>query len=77
MARYFFNLHNGIGFVRDDEGRELPGLEAARFEAIRGARALIADEVLKGRLDLAGRLDVLGEDGEILLTILFSEAVEA
>ena len=77
MPLYFFNLYNGTGFVPDEEGRELPDPDAARAEAIHGARSLIADEVLKGRLDLNGRLDVLDGSGSLLFTIFFSDAVES
>ena len=75
MARYYFNLHNSIGFVRDEEGRELSDIETARAEAIRGARSVIAEDVLQGRLDLNGKIDVLDGDGALCLTIRFSDAV--
>lgn len=75
MARYYFNLDNSVGLVRDEEGRELPDLETAREEAIRGCRALIADDVLKGRLDLAGRIEVLDENGALLFAVRYADAV--
>ena len=59
MSRYHFNIHNGLGFVEDEEGRELGAPAEARIEALKGARSIIADEVLQGRLDLRGRLEVL------------------
>jgi hypothetical protein len=76
MPRYHFNLYNSVGFVPDEEGRELPDVETAREEALKGARAIIADDVLQGRLDLKGRLEVLDEDGVLVLAIPFTEAVE-
>ena len=76
MPIYFFDLYNSTGFVPDDEGRELPDPEAARAEAIQGARSLIADEVLKGRLDLDGRIEVHDGAGSLLFTICFSEAID-
>ena len=33
MPRYFFDSHDGDDFIRDEEGLELDGLEAARDEA--------------------------------------------
>ncbi|HYI64629.1 MAG TPA: hypothetical protein VEW71_07065 [Allosphingosinicella sp.] len=76
MPRYHFNIHNGIGFVADEEGRDLADLGAARAEGIKGARGMIADDVLSGVVDLNGRLDVTDADGKLLLTIPFAEAVE-
>ena len=76
MTRYHFNVHNGFGFLRDEEGRALPGLAAAREEGLKGARSIIADEVLQGRADLRGRLEIVDDDDRILMTIGFAEAVE-
>jgi len=75
-VRFHFNIHNSVGFVPDEEGRELPDLDTARAEALKGARSLIADEVLQGRLDLRGRLDVADAEENVLLTVAFADAVE-
>jgi hypothetical protein len=74
--RYFFNLRNGTGYIEDEEGRELPDLETVRDEAIKGVRSLVADDALHGRIDLKGSLEVLDDDGRLVLTVLFAEAVE-
>ena len=77
MPHYHFNLHNRIGFVPDEEGRDLLDLETARAEALKGARSLIAEEVLGGRLDLAGRLEIVElERRAACSTVAFAEAVE-
>lgn len=76
MPRYFFDVHNGGGFLPDEDGRDLPDLEAARSEGLKGARSLLAEDVMQGRLDLNGRLEIFGADRELLVTIPFSEAVE-
>ena len=34
MARYYFHIRDGNNLIRDEEGIELPSLEAARAEAI-------------------------------------------
>lgn len=74
MPRYRFNVHDGLGLVEDEEGCELPDVDAARREAVKGARSLIAEDVLHGRLDLAGRVDVLDVDGRQLFSVSFAEA---
>jgi hypothetical protein len=74
--RYHFDLHNGTGFVEDEEGRELADLEAARAEGLKGIRSIVSEDVQRGILDLDGRLEVRDEDGTLILTIPFAEAVK-
>ena len=74
MPRYRFNIHDSSGLVEDEEGLELPDTEAARAKAIAGARSLVAGDVLEGRLDLGGRIEVLDADGRLLFSISFAEA---
>ena len=77
MQRYFFDLSNGHGMIRDEEGRELADVEAARAEAIRQARPIMAEEVLAGKLDLTGRILVRDGGGEVpLFEITFPEALD-
>jgi hypothetical protein len=77
MTRYHFNIRNGDGFIEDEEGRELAGPDVARAEAVKGARSLIADGILQGRLDLSGTIEVTDAKGEPLFAIAFAEAVTA
>ena len=75
MPRYYFHLSVREGPLADEEGQLLDGPERAREEAIRGARSIVAEDVLHGRLDLDGRVEVTGEDGRALFAISFAEAV--
>ena len=38
MALYFFHVRDGSTFIRDEEGVDLPDLDAVRWEAEQGAR---------------------------------------
>lgn len=76
MPLYHFNLEDGSGLIPDEEGRELSDLEAARAEGIRGARSIIADEVLEGRVDLRARIDITDGKGNVLIAIPFADTVE-
>lgn len=76
MPRYFMHVYNAVGFVEDEEGVELGGLELARARVTEGARSIIAEEVMQGRADLRGRIEVCGEAGELLLVLPFTELVE-
>lgn len=76
MLRYYFHLCNGAGFVKDEEGQELPDLETARTAAIRSARSIMASDVQRGSLDLSSFIEIESENGERLLMLTFDEAVD-
>ena len=76
MPRFHLHICNGIGFVEDTEGQELPNAEAARESAIKGARDLIASEVRDGVMNLSSFIEVEDENREHLFTLSFSEAVQ-
>ena len=76
MPRYHFHLHDRDGLTKDSQGRECADLAVVRERAIREARAIISDDVRHGRIDLSGRIEVTDGDGEVVMTLLFSEAVE-
>ena len=75
MPRFFFHVFDDV-VVRDDEGIELPDAEAARGAALAGARAMMCDQLMKGRLSLHHRIEVEDEDGADVLTLPFGEAIE-
>ncbi len=76
MPRYHFHVYDSFGLVEDEEGRELPSVDAVRREALKGVRSILSDELKQGRLDLRGRVEVKDGDGSIVLTLHFREAVE-
>lgn len=45
MPRYFFDLHDDGAAQRDDEGVELPGLDAVRSQAMRALPAIAYEEI--------------------------------
>jgi hypothetical protein len=75
MPRYFFNVYDDI-IAQDEEGAELPNHAAARLNALRGARDLIAEQVRRGYLVLSHWIDVVDEQGEKVLTLTFRDAVD-
>jgi hypothetical protein len=75
VPRFYFDLHNGIGLVADEGGRELANLEVVRREALKGIRSVIAAEVVKGKLDLTGKITVHDGNGGEVLIIAFDEAL--
>ena len=75
MPRFFFNVQDAHGALRDREGRELCDVAAARMAALDGARSLISDDVREGKLDLNGRLEVTDAPGGVVLVLRYADAV--
>ena len=74
MPRYYFHLHNDVD-GRDDEGRELADVDAARAEAIKGARDLIAEDVRQGIVTLSHWIEVRDQRGHQVLRVRYRDAV--
>ena len=75
MPLYYLHVCNGTGFVEDEEGLELPGLEAARSKAIDGLRDIMAAEMRRGEINMGAFIEIEGEDHQLLTIVPFSEAV--
>ena len=76
MPRFFFHVHGAFGSTPDEQGRELRDLEIARREAVRGVRSLLSADLMQGRLDVRGRIEVTDEGGDVVLAIPFSETLD-
>lgn len=76
MPRFYFHVCNGTGFVQDEEGQELPNIEAARLAAIRSARSIMASDVQRGILDLSSFIEIEDSEKRLVLTLGFQEAVD-
>ena len=76
MARYFFHLHNDVD-APDPDGVELPDLESAKQCALRNAR-FTAAETIKDEGHFIGdhRIDIEDEQGTVLDTVYFRDAVK-
>jgi hypothetical protein len=69
MARYFFDWRDNENFDEDDEGVELPDLEAIKVEA---SRALLerARDILPGLDRHSLSIEVRDENGRPLLSVI-------
>lgn len=76
MPRFHLNLFNDVGPVLDPDGMDFPDLATARSEAVRNIRSIMAEEVLRGRIDLQGRIEIAEPSGTVCATVRFAEAVE-
>jgi hypothetical protein len=75
VPRFFFHIRGGEIECDDEEGLDLPGEGAARHEAVRSARDLLAAAVLEGRLPLQEKIVVTDDGGGTITSIMFGEAV--
>jgi hypothetical protein len=69
------HLHNAHIDANDEEGHCLPDLEAARECAMKGIRGFLGHEAMEGRLDIRGQIDITDEDGQLLETVRFRDAL--
>jgi hypothetical protein len=72
---YYFHLHNDVE-ARDDEGVDLPDQAAAKEHALDEARAMAAESVREGHLDLSHSIEVADHARERLFSVTFGEAVK-
>jgi len=75
MPRFHLHIHNHLGETRDEEGSVFADLDIAHLKAIEGIRSFLSAELLEGKLDLRGHLDIADEAGAVLERIDFHEAV--
>jgi len=75
VPRFYFHLYDDLA-VLDDEGTELPDLETARSHAVRCARFTFAETAKdQGRVVLHHCIDIANEEGAVLGTAQFGDAV--
>lgn len=74
MPRFYFHLFDDLVSI-DEEGKDLPSKDAARDEGIRSARDIACAEVMRGRLNLAHRIEITDEAGTVMNTIWFREVL--
>jgi len=75
MARYFFHLRDGVERLLDPQGQAIDDPHSIAAIAMKEARALIAQEALNGRIDLGQRLEIEDDNGAIVHTLRFADAI--
>lgn len=75
MARFHLNLFNDVD-VMDEEGSDRADLAAAKAEAIKVGRELMAEHLVLGRpVNLSHRMEVSDAHGKVMAVIPFREMV--
>jgi hypothetical protein len=75
MPRFYFHVSNASGFTEDQQGREMRDLKAAHAAALQDARAMMAEELMKGEIDLGSFIEIEDENHKLMFTLTFHEAV--
>ena len=76
MPHYHLNIYNDLD-VLDEEGQELPDLQAARTAACAGAREMIAEHITAGRpIDVTHRIEITDARFVVLDTIRFGDLIK-
>jgi hypothetical protein len=76
VGRFYLHIYGPNCALEDDEGYELPNAEAAREEAIKSARELMAESLRFGRP--MGRncfFRILDEGGHTVADVPFADAI--
>jgi DUF1009 family protein len=76
MPQFYFHLHDNMD-VTDEEGKELPDLEAAHAYATNLARFEIGQAVIAmGKILLSHRIDIENEQGDVVGSLRFGDVVQ-
>ncbi len=73
--KFFFHLRDVDSYEEDHEGIEFPSVAQAVAEARRSAREMVAELVLHDDVVDGRSLDIAGDDGSVLATVAFKDAV--
>lgn len=74
MARFYFELRDGVE-IADDEGQEFASLNEAREEAVKSARSMLREEILRGTLSLKDSIRILDERRREVEIVQFRDVV--
>ena len=66
MTQYFFDFRSSGVISTDDEGQELPDVEAAHREAVEALADALQDLILEGEIDQRIIIDVRDDLGPVL-----------
>ena len=76
MPVFHFNVFNNV-HATDLEGIDRPDLDAAKVNAIAGARALVADHIRNGTtIYQSHRIEITDDAGLLLHTVRFGDIVD-
>ncbi|WP_019997451.1 DUF6894 family protein [Aureimonas ureilytica] len=69
--RYYLHIRNGDVLIEDFEGEEFPDLDAARREAVRCVRELLAERLRRGDVLDGEAIEIWDETGRFVDSVSF------
>lgn len=66
MVRFYFHIKEDGRMVLDDEGVDLPDVDAAKREALQCAREMLGDAIKAGKPTVPDALVIADEFGRVL-----------
>ena len=75
MPRYYFHFRSAQDIAKDDQGTDLPDLEAAHAAALASARELVADAIKAGYDDIPESILITDEVGKELASVPLKKVV--
>jgi hypothetical protein len=75
VPRYYFHIRQGDTTIPDEEGIDCESLDAAREEALQGAREIMSDAVLSGGLGESRTFVIKDSNGDIVHELPFEAAI--
>ena len=77
MPRYFFHFHDGNVLDHDEDGLEMPDLDAAYLEAFEAAKDMWIEAIRTMHNPSRERFEVADDNGTTLLTVPLNEVMES
>jgi hypothetical protein len=75
MPRFFFHLYDRGHVFHDEDGKECGDVTEASTLALKSARSIVSADALDGSIDLSGRVEIADEQGTVVLTVFYRDAV--
>ena len=75
--RYFFNIRDARGVIRDEEGMELADPTAAHDAALASARDIVMEDINAGATLVARWIEVADEKGRVLKSVYVLDATKS
>jgi len=75
MRTYFFHLRDGEDVLLDPDGRSFPSMEALVAATLYEGRDVIATDARSGTINLAQRLEIEDDRGEVVHRLELKDAV--
>jgi uncharacterized protein DUF6894 len=75
MPRYYFHIRNDDDIALDEEGSDLPDLNAASRQALASAGELLANAIKEGKEPVAESIVIADANGQELLSVPLKQAL--